>query len=160
MEAQVSVCVKCGPVSPAANPRLADTCPRCGREMLSPRVTETSRAGEPNTHLERHLHPAGMTWGPYPSAVMARYHAAHVEYGDSWRTRPLASFADEAAEEGLDIGGWLMLLAERVGELPVDAQAEISSLLNELVVDGARVASRARRLSALVRHAGLPPILD
>lgn len=146
-------CPACGPVQPAANPRMERVCPRCGRDaVLTPRVTEVHRQGEP--FFDRHLKPGTQIHPAYAAMVLERYHQASREYGQSWRHKPLAAFADEAAEEGLDVGGWLMLLAERLDELPPEARLEAQELVAVLIADGARVAARARRLSALIRHAG------
>lgn len=88
----------------------------------------------------------------YPEAVMARHRAAATEYGDTWRSRPMPVLAAEVREEGLDVGGWAMLVGARLDELTPELRAEVTPMVLELVSLGARSASLAARLQAKLQH--------
>ena len=143
-------CPRCGPTHEPQDPRKAGTCVRCGR-MLTPDVHETHRHGEP--FFDRHLKPAAAIFPPYAAMVLARFHVASREYGDTWRHRPLPGIVAEVSEEGLDVGGWIMLLAERLDELPPEIRGEVAALVAEQVADGARITARSRRSAALIARA-------
>lgn len=88
----------------------------------------------------------------YPEAVMARHRAAADEYGETWRYRDLAALCAEVREEGLDVGGWAMLVGARLDELTPEVRAEVAPLIRELVLLGARSASLAATVQAKIAH--------
>lgn len=48
--------------------------------------------------------------------VADRLSKGQDDYSDRWVTRPILDFVHEAAEEGADIPGWLVLGAQRLNE--------------------------------------------
>lgn len=88
----------------------------------------------------------------YPEAVMARHRHAAAEYGDTWRYRDLGALCGEAREEGLDVGGWIMLVGARLDELTPELRAEVAPMIRELVLLGARAATLAATVQAKIGH--------
>lgn len=147
----VRTCPKCGVVPQSPNPNLRTRCVRCDRRLvLTPRVTEVHRHGEP--FFDRHLTPGSAIFPPYAAMVLARFHQASGEYGETWRLRPLDDIAGEAGEEGLDVGGWTMLIQERLQEVPADVRPVVAALIADMIAEGARVTAKARTIQALLRH--------
>ena len=137
---------------PPADPRKQGTCVRCGRPIPPPPPAARPRRVNPARWLEtaRGILPT------YPARVMARHQQAAAEYGDSWRTRPLVDLAAEPPEEGLDIGGWPMLIGERLDELDPAVRGEAAALVESLIRQGAQVTATADRLAALIAHHKAP----
>lgn len=83
---------------------------------------------------------------------MARHRHAAAEYGTTWLHRDLADLCAEVGEEGLDVGGWAMLVGARLEELTPEVRAEVTPMIRELVSLGARSASLAARVRAKIAH--------
>jgi hypothetical protein len=95
---------------------------------------------------------AGRYLPTYPTRVQSRIDQAEREYGDAWRQRQLRTFADECAEEGEDVAGWLVWIIQRLDEVPADKRAEVTRLVEDLIGLGAQVTAKADRLAALLAH--------
>lgn len=83
---------------------------------------------------------------------MARHRHAAAEYGTTWLHRDLVDLCAEVGEEGLDVGGWAMLVGARLSELTPEVRAEVAPMIREAIQHGARAASLAARVRAKIQH--------
>ena len=110
-------CPHCGPSSSPADPRKQDSCIRCGR-MLTPKVTETVRAGRSgdvarDVLLERRFTvEAARTIGVSPTALIA--FAEGRTHPGPLRNAPARDWVLEQREEFADARNYACWEAQRI----------------------------------------------
>lgn len=94
---------------------------------------------------------AGLYGLGFGEQVAARLDAVGARHGDRWLELPLRRFVSEIRAEAADLGGWPVLMAQRLmrdGDQVDDCSLEARLILQAIAAHGVQVEQLLRRLTA------------